>query len=325
MVEQLQNKHQLTILSILSIVSVIGITPFVVLRYLQDNYLGAILDFTLVLGILMLMFYARRTGNPRLPCAIVAIFINVGVLGIIVVNGIDSFLWVYPVCAVTFFLVKPYEALFISLITGGVIINLPNIFDSIPLESYIMTSLILALCAFVYASYGQKQLSLLAMLNTTDPLTGALNRRALDADMAAALARAERNNTQHLLAFLDLDHFKKINDKYGHGVGDQVLKKLVTITKAHIRQYDQLYRFGGEEFVLLIPEITPQQQQTFIDNLRVAIKQELKTADGKEVTVSFGVASWVKGTTVASWLKRADDALYQAKANGRDCAVFSDE
>ena len=77
--------------------------------------------------------------------------------------------------------------------------------------------------------------------------------------------------------------------------------------------------------MLLVPDIKQQQQHTFIENLRETIQNKLKTPDGKAVTVSFGVASWTKGTTPDTWLKRADDALYQAKANGRNCAVFSDK
>jgi diguanylate cyclase (GGDEF)-like protein len=85
-----------------------------------------------------------------------------------------------------------------------------------------------------------------------------------------------------------------------------------------------LYRFGGEEFVLLIQGLD-EQQHAFIDNLRKAIKKELQTPDGKDVTVSFGVAPWVAGTTADTWLQRADEALYLAKAGGRDQAVFSNK
>ena len=120
---------------------------------------------------------------------------------------------------------------------------------------------------------------------------------------------------------LDLDHFKSVNDKFGHTAGDDALKNLVAITQSKIRAYDRLYRFGGEEFVLLISQID-DQHQAFIDNLRSAIKQELKTPDGEEITVSFGVARWISGTTEDSWLQRADKALYAAKAGGRDQAVF---
>jgi diguanylate cyclase (GGDEF)-like protein len=143
----------------------------------------------------------------------------------------------------------------------------------------------------------------------------------MSSDIKAALSNAENNGIEQLLAILDLDYFKTVNDKFGHAVGDQVLKDFVTITTSHIGKYDRLYRFGGEEFVLLIPNMN--DQHVFIDNLKTAIKQELKTPDGKEITVSFGVAPWVPGTTADTWLQRADEALYLAKGQGRDCAVFS--
>lgn len=322
---QLQTKYQLSILTVLGVVAVLGISPFVVIRFMQDNIAGAIIDLALVLGIITLVTYARRTNKPRLASAITAVFINAGVAAIIVNNGADSFLWIYPVFAATFFLARPIEALCISLVTGGFLATLPDIFDTISMDSYIMTSAMLSMSAFVYASYGQRQLRLMETLNTIDPLTGAFNRRALDSDMAAALSNAERHGTQQLLAILDLDHFKDVNDKYGHAVGDQVLKSLVTITTAHIRKHDRFYRFGGEEFVLLIPEISYEQQHAFIQKLKTVIQNELKTPDGKKVTVSLGAAPWVANTTMDTWLKRADDALYLAKEGGRDRAVFCDK
>ncbi|MFD1006903.1 GGDEF domain-containing protein [Oceanisphaera ostreae] len=320
---QLQEQHRLSVLSLLGVVSVLGITPFAYLRYLQDNITAAIIDLVLVLGIITLVGYAIRTKKTRVVSGIVALFINGGVIAIVVVNGIDSFLWVYPVIASTFFMVKPIEALSINAVLMVVCLFLPDVFDVIPLNSFVITMLMVSLTTFVYANRSEKQFHLLEIMNTVDALTGALNRRALSSDIAEALSISERKATPYMLALLDLDHFKVVNDKYGHDVGDQVLQNLVTITTANIREYDRFYRFGGEEFVLLIPEI--KDPQAFINNLRIAIKKELKTPDGKEVTVSYGITAWVPGTTADSWLKSADEALYQAKANGRDCVIFSDE
>ncbi|MFA7556147.1 MAG: GGDEF domain-containing protein [Spongiibacteraceae bacterium] len=325
MASQSQEKYQLSILSLLGLVSLLGVFPFVVIRYLEGNLTAAIVDMTLVLGIITVVGYAHLSKNIRIASALAAIFINAGVVIIVIANGIDSFLWVYPVFASTFFLVKPIEAFGINVIAGASLIALSDVFNLISLNSFIVTILMLSMSAFVHASHGMKQLRLLETLNTVDELTGALNRRALSTDMEAALSNSERNGIQQLLVILDLDYFKMVNDKHGHAAGDQVLKKLVTTTTTHIRKYDRLYRFGGEEFVLLISELNYKQQRAFIHNLRTAIKNELKTPDGKKVTVSFGVAAWAPGTTADSWLKRADEALYLAKARGRDCAVFSDE
>jgi diguanylate cyclase len=323
MIQQLQNKHQIPILMVLSMLSVLGITPFIIIRFIENNIVAALIDLAIVTGILTLTAYARYTKKPHMISAFSALLINIGVTATIVTNGINSMLWIYPVIAATFFLIAPVKALFITVINIAVIASIPNLFAVVPLNSYLITSLMLAACAFAYATHANKQFNLLATLNSTDPLTDALNRRALNSDAKAAIAHAERTGCCYLLTFLDLDYFKKINDEFGHAEGDKVLKKMVIITRAHIRQQDKLYRFGGEEFVLLLPEIEEKEQANFINKLRENIKSELRTPAGKAVTVSFGVAAWTPDTTVASWFKRADDALYQAKEQGRDCAVFS--
>ncbi|WP_041522743.1 GGDEF domain-containing protein [Gilvimarinus agarilyticus] len=322
MINQLQEKYQLSLLWLLSAVAIVGIFPFAVIRYFEGNLTAAIIDISLVLGILVLVAYAHQSRNIRALSAILAVFINIGVVAIAQANGIDSFLWVYPVFSSTFILVRPTEALGINVVAGVALASSSDIFTTVSVESYVVTILMLSLSTFVYASHSEKQFRLLDALNTIDSLTGAFNRRAMSADIKAALSNAERNGTQPLLAILDLDYFKAVNDKYGHAIGDEVLKNFAAITTSNIRQYDRLYRFGGEEFVLLIPQIH-DQHHTFINNLRSSIKQALKTPDGEEITVSLGVAPWTPGTTEHSWLKRADEALYKAKAEGRDRAIFS--
>ena len=322
MINQLQEKYQLSLLLLLGSVAVMGVFPFVVIRFLDGNYIAAFIDLTLILGITSLVSYAHRSKKIRMVSAIIAIFINAGAIVIAVANGIESFLWIYPVLASTFVLVKPIEALCINAIAVLSFVAISDIFGTISLSSYLVTTLMLSMCVFVYASHGAKQFRLLEKLNTVDALTGAFNRRALSSDIAAALASAERNNSKQLLAILDFDYFKAVNDKYGHAVGDKILKDFVKITTAHIRKYDRLYRFGGEEFILLLCQVN-EQHHSFIDQLRVAIKQALKTPDGESVTVSFGVAPWLSGTTADTWVQRADVALYRAKESGRDCVVFS--
>ncbi len=117
-------------------------------------------------------------------------------------------------------------------------------------------------------------------------------------------------------------HFNSINDKYGHVIGDQVLMKFVALITSHIGKHNRLHRFGGEEFVLLARGIG-EERQVFIDELRKFIKKNLKTPGDEEITVLFEVAQWLPKTTADTWLKCADEALYQAKAAGRDRAVSS--
>ncbi|WP_077343200.1 GGDEF domain-containing protein [Pseudocolwellia agarivorans] len=324
MINQLQQKYQLSILFLLGIVAVVGVFPFVCIRFYEGNNLAAFIDLMLVIGIVSLVAYASYSKKIRSVSIVIALFINGGAVTIIVANGINSFLWIYPVLASTFIFIKPLEAFCINLLSSMSLIFFSDVFTIISLDSYIVATSMLSMSIFVSAKHSEKQFSSLEMLNSVDTLTGAFNRRAMNFDLESALSFSNRNGAKQLLVMLDLDYFKKINDKYGHAVGDQVLKEFVSIVQSNIRKSDRLYRFGGEEFVLLIPELN-DNQDIFINNLREAIKAQLKTPDGKEITVSFGAAFWVPNTTEDTWLQRADEALYQAKSNGRNCVVFNHE
>ena len=139
--------------------------------------------------------------------------------------------------------------------------------------------------------------------------------------MAAAVA--ERTGKPQTLVLLGIDHFKKINDQYGHVLGDDILVDLVTLIDSHTRKYDQLFRFGGEEFVLLLPDLGGADLDTVMTELQRLLRRRLKCPDGA-VTISYGVATLQPGESMESWLTRADDALYQAKEGGRDCIVYAD-
>lgn len=323
MINQLQEKYQLSMLWLLSSVAVMGVFPFVIIRYQAGNLLAAGIDITLIIGMIVLVAYTHYSKKIRVVSAIIAVFINVGAVVIAIANGLDSFLWVYPVFASTFILVKPFEAFCMNIIAGAALVSLSDIFDLVAFDSVVVTLLMLSMSAFVYANHSAKQFELLETLNCVDPLTGAFNRRAMNTDITTALSNANQNGTKQSLAILDLDYFKKVNDEYGHGAGDKILQDFVTITTSHIRKSDRLYRFGGEEFVLLIPDM--QDQHSYINQLRNTIKNQLTTPDGKAITVSLGIAPWIPNTTADTWLQRADEALYIAKEKGRDCAVFSSE
>jgi diguanylate cyclase (GGDEF)-like protein len=325
MLKELQREYRLSVLKLLAFVAVLGISPFAFVRFFQGNFVAATIDLVLVLGILGLVGYALRTKKTRVVSLLLAVFICIGVVAVVIINGLPSFLWVYPVFMAAFFLVKPIEACIINSVAGVSLAALSDVFEVIPLDSFVASIVMLSLISFVFASQSVKQLGLLETLNTIDPLTGAMNRRALEADMAAALSSAERNDVQQALVMLDLDFFKVVNDKYGHDVGDKILTNFVKTVTSNIRKSDRVYRYGGEEFALLVYGVDAQQQRDFISNLQTAIKNELRTPDAGKVTASFGVAAWMPGTTADGWLKRSDKALYLAKDRGRNCAVFSDE
>jgi diguanylate cyclase (GGDEF)-like protein len=160
-------------------------------------------------------------------------------------------------------------------------------------------------------------ISELDRLASTDKLTGAWNRRRFEETVETEMDRLRRYGQRLSLMILDVDHFKKINDDYGHPVGDQVLVDLSNTIRSSLRASDSLTRWGGEEFVILCPNTTAK----IVSNLAERLRKKIATVNFKEVgniTVSFGVAECGPSETWEQWLHRADEALYLAKSGGRD-------
>ena len=153
-----------------------------------------------------------------------------------------------------------------------------------------------------------------------DALTGALNRRSLSKHAARELEESERLGTSLAIVEIDLDHFKSINDTYGHGAGDAVLCAFVDLTKEHLRGRDVIARTGGEEFVLLLPDTNTEDAARIAEKLRHSFEQMRVHYDGRMIvaTASFGVAERQRGESLATMMKRADALLYRAKSEGRN-------
>lgn len=154
-----------------------------------------------------------------------------------------------------------------------------------------------------------------------DPLTGALNRRGLDQAFVRETARAARSGTPLSVALLDLDHFKAINDHYGHDFGDQVLRALVDLSRRLMRPTDLIARIGGEEFLILLPDADAARAHRALSRLLQAFRTQRLTdpGTGRRVEVSFsaGVAEWCVGESFTHLYRRVDAALLRAKAAGR--------
>ena len=152
---------------------------------------------------------------------------------------------------------------------------------------------------------------------TFDQLTGALNRRRTEQALSREMERSNRHGTALSVALLDIDHFKAVNDRFGHAVGDEVLSDLVQRCSASLRATDLIGRWGGEEFLLVLPDTGQESALQLAERLRQRIS-EGRTSTGQRVTASFGVAVYQPGESLAPLLKRADDALYRAKDRGRN-------
>jgi diguanylate cyclase (GGDEF)-like protein/PAS domain S-box-containing protein len=163
-------------------------------------------------------------------------------------------------------------------------------------------------------------LSQLQRLALTDVLTELPNRRALDAEAKRIFALSIREEFDISIGVVDIDHFKKINDTYGHPAGDQVLQKVAALLQKELRAGDFIGRTGGEEFGLLFPSANLNDAISIAERLRMAVESARLEVDGQMIssTVSIGVAQAEKNEDFRQAMNRADKALYQAKNNGRN-------
>ncbi|WP_049559640.1 PAS domain S-box protein [Limnoraphis robusta] len=162
-----------------------------------------------------------------------------------------------------------------------------------------------------------------------DALTGLFNRRYLEECLEREIHRARRNNYSVGIVMIDIDHFKRFNDQFGHDAGDEVLKTIARLLKNNIRSSDIACRYGGEELTLILPEASLQDTQTRAEQIRYTIEHlqlHHRNQSLGAITASFGVACFPQqGETLETVLRMADTALYQAKTRGRNCVVCADE
>lgn len=180
---------------------------------------------------------------------------------------------------------------------------------------------------FLDISVRKKMELKLEKLATTDYLTGTLNRRAYIERADAERQRANRYKHPICMVFFDIDHFKQINDTYGHDVGDIALKVLVDIIGHSLRASDALGRLGGEEFALLLPETSFEGANILAERIRQRVSEEVIEAagtDGFKMTISGGLALWEEGQTYDDLFKKVDERLYAAKNGGRNQIVNSE-
>jgi diguanylate cyclase (GGDEF)-like protein len=161
-------------------------------------------------------------------------------------------------------------------------------------------------------------------LTTVDGLTQIYNKRYFLETLEREIGRAQRYRRELSLIIFDIDHFKKINDTYGHLAGDHVLKHLALVIKSRIRREDILARYGGEEFAIILPEIDHENAAQFAEKIRRLIEKAVFKFEETEipVTISIGVAEYgTKQGTVSDFIKMSDDKLYEAKMQGRNRVV----
>jgi diguanylate cyclase (GGDEF)-like protein len=188
-------------------------------------------------------------------------------------------------------------------------------------------SILLSLSGVLFINRSRRQKRVLQEMNSmlqqqayTDQLTGCLNRRRWLELAALSVDRANRYGRPLSLLMLDLDHFKEVNDRFGHPAGDEVLRCFAKMVQQKVRRVDSVGRLGGEEFSILLPETTLEMAEVLAERIRASMQNKRFRFSGREVavTVSLGVAQYEPEQPLSELLQQADDALYEAKHRGRN-------
>ena len=158
----------------------------------------------------------------------------------------------------------------------------------------------------------------LKRVSRTDSLTGLANRATIDAAFAVEVERNHRHERSLSILMVDIDHFKSVNDRFGHQAGDRVLKIVAQAIRSGVRMSDIVGRWGGEEFLVVCPETSSTDARALADRLRLAVRAATSDATGS-YSISAGIAAARSDDTTDTLLRRADGALYRAKSDGRDC------
>ncbi|MEW7980140.1 MAG: GGDEF domain-containing protein [Candidatus Sedimenticola endophacoides] len=306
----------------LALVALLLLLPFAILNAVQEQVGQAVIDLLLIIGFGLngWFHYVRRAT----PGVVFILMLPSMALGLTLAFGNSpayGAFWSYPAAICAYFLMSVRWA----LVTNAAIYGLAVFLFSSHAEPALVvrfaaTLLAVSLALVTGARMIEISFSDLNRLATTDPLTGLFNRTMFTELLSDAIKLKDRSNLDSTLLALDLDHFKKVNDRYGHSAGDGVLIALARVIKATLRSNDHVFRMGGEEFFILLSGTTREQAWHVAEKLRLNIRG-MEVIPGHTVTASIGIAQLDAGETMDEWIGRADRHLYQAKTRGRDCTV----
>lgn len=300
------------------------ITPFAIFRLLAGDILIGLADLAIVGVFIGTTLLTWMPGRTKLGADLTAISASLAVLAVVYLLEI-SYLWVFSTLVGNFLMARLPVAVAASLaLIVGVALNGSAFDGRTEQATFVSVATMVSLFSLIFASRVASQYLDLSHLASRDGLTGAFNRRTLDQDLPAFLGRVGNTaGSHHSVALLDLDNFKELNDLHGHAAGDRILAELARLVVANTRQKDRFYRYGGEEFVLLLPETSVKGAELALNKLREVLSRELLSPGGP-VTVSFGLAELKARESAGDWLARADQALLEAKRRGKNRVVIAE-
>lgn len=318
-----QQRYRLIFL--LALLCLFIMAPFVIIELLHGNIVKACLGIIIV-ATFSINAYSIYRAQRYYPKSLLLVFSPAVILylGLSYWEGdIVGLLWCYP-AILAFYFVLPEKSAWLANTTLVLTIS-PTIFyghELVEAARIFGTLLVVSFLSGFFINIINKQNEKLHRMASTDPLTSLANRKNLSSDLMEAIELAKSHSISASLILVDIDHFKLINDNYGHDAGDKVLVMVSDVLRQSIRRSDRAYRIGGEEFLLLCHQTNEQNASELAESLRKAISR-LTFHDDIAVTASFGIAEWQSDESWQDWFNRVDMCLYKAKDAGRNCCVSS--
>ena len=292
-------------------------------NFLQDRILMGYVTTGVSLIFLTNVLTMRHYGQPvydilySIVPVLVALPVTVSQMGVIGV------FWSFTGIVLLAFILPSGRALAMNLILIAMVS--PMIYfelSSTESTRAFITLGLVTMLTYVFARVIERQRMELTSLVTTDQLTGAHNRFRMEQEIENAVETKKRYQTKTSAMAIDIDHFKKVNDKLGHLAGDRVLQKMVAMFKQKLRSTDMVFRYGGEEFIILLPRTDRFVAKALAERLRLLASDTNLTSNGP-VTISIGVTELYENDNRDTLLARTDGCLYKAKSRGRNMVVMT--
>lgn len=308
------------------ILAFVFITPFAVMRFINAEVVKGLIDVAIVVGMLALSFYVVYGSGKRFASQLAYFFSGIYVFGAISVvyySDVYTIMWIFPPAISCYFVLSARHSIaytiFLLVMCMVVAFNkFTGIQWAVISSSYIATCLL----AFVLSVQVLHDRKAIENYSFYDVLTGAKTRNLLIKDLQEGIEGRAKYPEQFLSVIIfDIDHFKQINDKRGHSIGDHVLKKITKVVNAQLKLEQNIYRYGGEEFFVLV-ELNVHQAHELAERMRAAV-EETENVAGLKVTISLGVAEHKSAERLESLTQRADKALYCSKENGRNRSTIA--
>jgi len=304
-------------LHILLLLSVI-LAPLVVRHISTEQYLPGFAGIALSL-VFVANLWLLAIGRQAFLSPAMVLLLTVPLVVLSVIYGQEySLFWIYPLLVAVPSVLRTSEGLALGVLCLLVIV--PLVFSRFETGLAVIISLsmihTLLVSWWLMRAVNYQSSRFLDMV-IHDPLTGAKNRRHFQHELKSAYSLWVRHKRISTLIFLDVDHFKRVNDDLGHGAGDVALQGLVKVVQDRIRGVDTVFRYGGEEFAVLLPETSASRAMALANDLRAQV-EDTEIVAGRKITVSSGVCDVSVADSADDWVKKTDEALYRAKSAGRN-------